>query len=203
MRPAPAGCTRVSMAQGMIVAGMARNVLTVGVDLQSRLLDPADRNTLFIFGDGAGAAVVSASGPGHPVRRIDPGRGHPGPASWPAAKSPATSSIRAPPARPVDSPGRPAAVPVRDRRVRLRHPAGHGRHGMDRRGDAVGHSAPGQRPDAQGGRQAVRRGVRAFLHEHRARGQYLQREHPVGAASRRNRACSPATRSSCVRSAPA
>jgi 3-oxoacyl-[acyl-carrier-protein] synthase-3 len=60
----------VSMAHAMIVAGMARNVLTVGVDLQSRLLDPADRNTLFIFGDGAGAAVVSASGPGHPVRRI-------------------------------------------------------------------------------------------------------------------------------------
>ena len=61
----------VSMAQGMIVSGMATNVLTVGVDMQSRLLDPSDRSTYFIFGDGAGAAIVSAaSGGGHPIRRI-------------------------------------------------------------------------------------------------------------------------------------
>ena len=50
----------VAMAQGMILSGMARNVLTVGVDMQSRLLDRADRSTCFIFGDGAGAAIVSA-----------------------------------------------------------------------------------------------------------------------------------------------
>ena len=37
----------VSMAQGMILSGTARNVLTVGVDMQSRLLDRADRERLF------------------------------------------------------------------------------------------------------------------------------------------------------------
>ncbi|HEY4760809.1 MAG TPA: beta-ketoacyl-ACP synthase 3 [Thermoguttaceae bacterium] len=60
----------VSMAQGMILSGLARNVLTVGVDMQSRLLDPADRSAYFIFGDGAGAAVVSASETGHRILQV-------------------------------------------------------------------------------------------------------------------------------------
>ncbi len=57
----------ISMAQGMIRSGLASHVLTVGVDMQSRLLDPADQSAYFIFGDGAGATVVSATGPGHRV----------------------------------------------------------------------------------------------------------------------------------------
>ncbi len=57
----------VSVAQGMIRSGLARHVLTVGVDMQSRLLDPDDQSAYFIFGDGAGATVVSAAGPGHRV----------------------------------------------------------------------------------------------------------------------------------------
>ena len=60
----------VSMARGMICSGIARNVLTVGVDMQSRLLDPSDRNAFFIFGDGAGAAIISAAATGHRVRQV-------------------------------------------------------------------------------------------------------------------------------------
>ena len=62
----------VGMARGMIVSGMARNVLAVGVDVQSRLLDRTDQNTCFIFGDGAGAAVISAAGShgGHRIRQV-------------------------------------------------------------------------------------------------------------------------------------
>ncbi|MCE5252463.1 beta-ketoacyl-ACP synthase 3 [bacterium] len=60
----------VSMARGMILSGLAKNVLTVGVDLQSRLLDKSDRSTYFIFGDGAGAAVISSGTSGHLIRRI-------------------------------------------------------------------------------------------------------------------------------------
>ena len=63
----------VSIARGMILSGMARNVLTVGVDVQSRLLDKLDRNTCFIFGDGAGAAIISAAGGrpnGHRIRQV-------------------------------------------------------------------------------------------------------------------------------------
>ncbi len=57
----------VSMAEGMIRTGIARRVLTVGVDLQSRLLDSTDPSAYFIFGDGAGAAVVAVGEPGHGV----------------------------------------------------------------------------------------------------------------------------------------
>ena len=60
----------VSLAQGMILSGIAKHVLTVGVDMQSRLLDKSDRGTCFIFGDGAGAAIVSAGRSGHAIRRV-------------------------------------------------------------------------------------------------------------------------------------
>jgi len=53
----------------MILAGTAHNVLTVGVDMQSRLLDPSDRNAYFLFGDGAGAAIISADVPGHRIHQ--------------------------------------------------------------------------------------------------------------------------------------
>lgn len=60
----------VSMAQGMILSGVARKVLTVGVDMQSRLLDKTDRATCFIFGDGAGAAIIASAPEGHRVHRV-------------------------------------------------------------------------------------------------------------------------------------
>jgi 3-oxoacyl-(acyl-carrier-protein) synthase III len=59
-----------AMARGMIRCRMAHHVLTVGVDLQSRLLDPSDRNAYFLFGDGAGAAIISADTGGHRVREV-------------------------------------------------------------------------------------------------------------------------------------
>jgi 3-oxoacyl-[acyl-carrier-protein] synthase-3 len=58
------------MARGMIFSKMARNILVVGVDVQSRLLDRADDSTCFIFGDGAGAAIVSAGTSGHRIREV-------------------------------------------------------------------------------------------------------------------------------------
>jgi 3-oxoacyl-[acyl-carrier-protein] synthase III len=60
----------VSMAQGMIRSGIARTVLTVGVDMQSRLLDPSDYSAYFVFGDGAGAAIISTATTGHRIRQI-------------------------------------------------------------------------------------------------------------------------------------
>ncbi len=59
----------VSVAQGLIVSGMAHNVLTVGVDMQSRLLDKADRSAYFLFGDGAGAAIISSGATGHRIHQ--------------------------------------------------------------------------------------------------------------------------------------
>lgn len=60
----------VSAARGMILTGMARNVLTVGVEIQSRLLDPRDHTAYFIFGDGAGAAILSGGRVGHRLRQV-------------------------------------------------------------------------------------------------------------------------------------
>jgi 3-oxoacyl-[acyl-carrier-protein] synthase-3 len=48
-----------------VTGGLYRQVLVVGVDLLSRYLDWTDRNTCVLFGDGAGAVLLSASdGPG-------------------------------------------------------------------------------------------------------------------------------------------
>jgi 3-oxoacyl-[acyl-carrier-protein] synthase-3 len=60
----------LAMARGMIVSGLARNILTVGVEMQSRLIDAADKNAYFLFGDGAGAAIISAGTTGHRIRRV-------------------------------------------------------------------------------------------------------------------------------------
>ncbi|WP_113905798.1 beta-ketoacyl-ACP synthase III [Aliidiomarina celeris] len=51
----------MSVADQYIKTGMARHVLVVGADVLSRLCNPEDRNTIVLFGDGAGAAVLSAS----------------------------------------------------------------------------------------------------------------------------------------------
>ncbi len=50
-----------AVAHAQIVAGLARNVLVVGAEVLSRFLDYSDRNTCVLFGDGAGAVVLSAS----------------------------------------------------------------------------------------------------------------------------------------------
>ncbi len=48
-------------ADAFIRAGTYRNVLVIGAELLTRFLDFSDRNTCILFGDGAGAVVVSAS----------------------------------------------------------------------------------------------------------------------------------------------
>ncbi len=54
-------CHGVSLANDMVRAGTARHVLVIGVEKLSDITDPRDRGSAFIFGDGAGAVVVSAS----------------------------------------------------------------------------------------------------------------------------------------------
>ncbi|MEV8314372.1 beta-ketoacyl-ACP synthase III [Streptomyces sp. NPDC059900] len=51
---------------GLVAAGTARSVLVIGADTYSRILDPADRSTRAIFGDGAGAVVLRSGGAGEP-----------------------------------------------------------------------------------------------------------------------------------------
>ncbi|MCA8948882.1 MAG: beta-ketoacyl-ACP synthase 3, partial [Planctomycetes bacterium] len=47
-------------AASLIATGQARNVLVVGAEILSRILNYEDRNTCVIFGDGAGAAVFTS-----------------------------------------------------------------------------------------------------------------------------------------------
>ncbi|RUO44049.1 3-oxoacyl-ACP synthase [Aliidiomarina taiwanensis] len=51
----------LSVADQYIKSGMAQHVLVIGSDVLSRLCKPDDRNTLVLFGDGAGALVASAA----------------------------------------------------------------------------------------------------------------------------------------------
>jgi 3-oxoacyl-[acyl-carrier-protein] synthase-3 len=51
----------LATAQHAIMAGSSRNALVIGVEKLSDWTDWDDRTTAIIFGDGAGAAVVSAS----------------------------------------------------------------------------------------------------------------------------------------------
>jgi 3-oxoacyl-[acyl-carrier-protein] synthase-3 len=48
-------------ADAFIRSGVYRHALVIGAELLTRFLDFSDRNTCILFGDGAGAVVVSAS----------------------------------------------------------------------------------------------------------------------------------------------
>ena len=51
----------LSTADAFIKAGHAKNVLVIGTEVFSRILDFDDRSTCVLFGDGAGAVVLTAS----------------------------------------------------------------------------------------------------------------------------------------------
>jgi 3-oxoacyl-[acyl-carrier-protein] synthase III len=51
-------CYSLAIANDLVSAGSAKHVVVVGTERMSDITDPTDRSTAFIFGDGAGAAVV-------------------------------------------------------------------------------------------------------------------------------------------------
>jgi 3-oxoacyl-[acyl-carrier-protein] synthase-3 len=59
-------CYALSSANGFVETGVAETVLVVGAEQMSRLVDPADLGTSILFGDGAGAAVVTTSDQAQP-----------------------------------------------------------------------------------------------------------------------------------------
>jgi len=69
-RPIPAldlsaACTgflyALSVGEQFIRTGSARHILVIGTDVLSRTIDLTDRNSCILFGDGAGAVVLSAT----------------------------------------------------------------------------------------------------------------------------------------------
>ncbi|MDY0194480.1 MAG: beta-ketoacyl-ACP synthase III [Sulfurovaceae bacterium] len=51
----------LSIAKAFIESGMKKNVLIIGAEKFSSIVDYTDRGTCILFGDGAGAAVISAT----------------------------------------------------------------------------------------------------------------------------------------------
>ncbi len=51
----------LSVAKAFIESGMKKNVLIVGAEKFSSIVDYTDRTTCILFGDGAGAAMISAT----------------------------------------------------------------------------------------------------------------------------------------------
>jgi 3-oxoacyl-[acyl-carrier-protein] synthase-3 len=51
----------LSVADNFIKLGKARNVVVIGADILSRIVDWKDRNTCVLFGDGAGAVLLQAT----------------------------------------------------------------------------------------------------------------------------------------------
>ena len=54
----------LAAARGMLVSGAASTALVIGAEIMSRHVDPGDRNTAALFGDGAGAIVCASGGAG-------------------------------------------------------------------------------------------------------------------------------------------
>lgn len=48
----------ISIARGFILSGMKKNILVLGAETLSRIVDYQDRTTCVLFGDGAGAAII-------------------------------------------------------------------------------------------------------------------------------------------------
>ena len=55
-----------TVAYQMVASGAAEHALAVGADVMSSIIDYTDRTTCILFGDGAGAVVLSAAQPGEP-----------------------------------------------------------------------------------------------------------------------------------------
>ena len=55
------------LADGLIQSGKADNVLVIGGEILSRIVDWTDRNTCVLFGDGAGAVILQSTKGDHGI----------------------------------------------------------------------------------------------------------------------------------------
>ena len=70
-----AGCTgfiyALDVARQYVENGLRQNILVIGVEILTKIINWKDRNTCVLFGDGAGAAIVSRAEPSEISRIID------------------------------------------------------------------------------------------------------------------------------------
>lgn len=60
----------LEVGRSFILAGTAKNVIVVTAELLSRITNPQDHETAFLFGDGAGAAILTGGTGGHRLHRM-------------------------------------------------------------------------------------------------------------------------------------
>jgi 3-oxoacyl-[acyl-carrier-protein] synthase III len=60
----------LEVGRSLILSGTAQNLIVVTAELLSRITNPADHSTAFLFGDGAGAAILTAGAGGHRLHRM-------------------------------------------------------------------------------------------------------------------------------------
>ena len=60
----------LEVGRSFILTGTAKNVIVVTAELLSRITNPQDHETAFLFGDGAGAAILTPEGGGHRLHRM-------------------------------------------------------------------------------------------------------------------------------------
>ena len=174
----------LTTAAHMVAAGTIEHALVVGADVMSSILDYTDRTTCVLFGDGAGAAVVSPStdrefGILDFEAEIDGSGG--GALCMPAGGSlqPASKETVEQRLHYVKQDGQAVfrfAVKKTEemcRRLLERNRPAAGRH----RPDGV---APGQPPDHPLGRRAARVPRREGGHQHRELRQHHRGHHPAG-----------------------
>jgi 3-oxoacyl-(acyl-carrier-protein) synthase III len=60
----------LEVGRSLIRGGSARSLIVVTAELLSRITNPTDHETAFLFGDGAGAAILSRAPGGHRLHRM-------------------------------------------------------------------------------------------------------------------------------------
>jgi 3-oxoacyl-[acyl-carrier-protein] synthase-3 len=60
----------LEVGRAFICGGTAKNLIVVTAELLSRITNPQDHHTAFLFGDGAGAAILTAQAGGHRLHRM-------------------------------------------------------------------------------------------------------------------------------------
>ncbi len=60
----------LEVGRAFIKAGTAKNVIVVTAELLSRITNPEDHETAFLFGDGAGAAILTNGTGGHRLHQM-------------------------------------------------------------------------------------------------------------------------------------
>lgn len=60
----------LEVGRSLIRSGTARNLIVVTAELLSRITNPEDHDTAFLFGDGAGAAILTGATGGHRLHRM-------------------------------------------------------------------------------------------------------------------------------------